>query len=360
MEPLKEMFNKTFYRDLSTAIKKVYSAFDDHGFLTAIEAEYLALSLNERLKLTTRTLHNFLPENYERCLNILKKVVLYIKPGYTTLICPDFVAKYGLEHADISLEALKYFTPFGSSEFAVREFLINDFDYTISVMTKWAEDKNHHVRRLASEGSRPRLPWSFKLNQVINNPTLTIPILNKLRTDSELYVRKSVANHLNDIGKDHPEILLDLVKSWDIYHPHTAWIVKHGCRSLIKKGDPRALQLFDAPPDVKVEISKLKINPKHPCIGESMNFTFDLVSLSELSQKIIVDYILHYRKKSEELSPKVFKLKVITLEPKQKVNISKNQRFTDFTTRIHFPGIHLLQIQVNGLIKAEIKFDLKN
>lgn len=353
------MFNLAFYRDLSAAVKKVYSSFDQVGFLERIETEYLPLALNERLRLTTRALHQYLPKNYQRSLDILKKVVALLKPGYPTLIFPDYVAQYGLDHFDLSLAALKYFTPFGSSEFAVREFLKKDFYYTIAIMTKWAEDKDHHLRRLASEGSRPRLPWSFKLDEVILHPEVTMPILNKLKTDSELYVRKSVANHLNDLSKDHPEYLLDLVSTWDLDHPHTAWIVTHACRTLIKKGHPRALHLFDAPHDVAVDITNLKIRPRKFKIGETMTFTFDMISSSPQPQKIIVDYIIHYRKKLGELSPKVFKLKIITLEPHQKTSITKKQRFTDFSTHTHFPGPHLLQIQINGGIQAEIKFELQ-
>ena len=160
------------------------------------------------------------------------------------MFCPDFVGLYGLDHSEESLEALKYLTVYSSSEFAVREFLIRDRKRTLAAMKRWSTDQNHHVRRLSSEGSRPRLPWSFKLTEFIADPSLTKPILVNLRADESLYVRKSVANHLNDISKDHPEWMLDLVSSWDRADEPTKWIIKRAARTLVKAGHPRVVSVF--------------------------------------------------------------------------------------------------------------------
>lgn len=359
MEPLKEMFNKNYYRQLSDAIKQVFPAFDQPAFLKDIYATYPSLELNERLRLTSRQLHHYLPADYLVALNILKKTAPQLSTGYTALVFPDYVSQFGLDHFELSLEALKYFTPFGSSEFAVRVFLKKDFAHTLEVMQAWAEDVDPHVRRLASEGSRPRLPWSFKLDQVIKNPATTVPILRKLQTDESLYVRKSVANHLNDFSKDHPEFLIDLVTSWDLTHPATAWIVRHACRTLIKKGHPRALKIFEVEQKIHAEVNHLNLTPSKLKIGDHLNFSFELVSTAEKPQKCIIDYIIHYRKKAGDLSPKVFKLKEMILQPHATIQISKKQYFADLTTRKHYPGEHLLEIQINGLIKARKTFHLK-
>lgn len=350
------MFNKAYYHQLSDAVKTIFPPFNQPAFLKEIQATFTALELNERLRLTSRQLHHYLPADYPTTLHILKKTAEKLPSGYTAMVFPDYVSQFGLDHFELSLEALKYFTPFGSSEFAVRVFLKKDFARTLQVMLTWAEDADPHVRRLASEGSRPRLPWSFKLDEVIKNPTSTVPILNKLKTDESLYVRKSVANHLNDFSKDHPGFLLDLVTSWDMTHPATAWIVRHACRTLIKKGHPRAFKIFAVEQKIKVEVNHLKLTPAKLKIGDQMNFSFELVSITHKPQKCIIDYLIHYRKKGGDLSPKVFKLKEMILQPHQSIHLSKKQHFTDLTTRRHYPGEHLLEIQINGLIKARKTF----
>ena len=356
MEPLKEMFNKTFYESFAVEFSKADKNFDPKKFLREVTANIEGLSLNQRMRRTSEVLKNNLPSDYKKAILVLEKVIPHTKTGYTNLVYPDFVGLYGQADFEVSMEALKQFTKFGSSEFAIREFLKRDFNKTIKVMQAWSKDKNHHVRRLSSEGSRPRLPWSFKLDEVIKNPKSTQTILENLKADSELYVRKSVANHLNDVSKENTEYMLDLVNSWDKKNPHTAWIIKHASRSLIKKGHPGSLSVFDFEKNVKVKVDNFHLNKSKVNLGESLLFTFDIVSDKSSSQKLVIDYIIHYRKKLGELSPKVFKLKEVELKPKERITISKSQVFKDFTTRKHFAGKHLLQIQVNGKVLAEKEF----
>ena len=260
MELLKEMFGHTFYQKLANTFAVVHKPFQAERFVKEVTFELENLSLNQRMRNTSIILHQHLPEDYSKAINIMKEVVPQLNSGYTTLVFPDFVSLYGLYHFRESLDALKYFTSFGSSEFAVRTFLRHDLDKTLNVMYKWSTNENHHVRRLASEGSRPRLPWSFKLDEIIKNPRLTAPILENLKSDDELYVRKSVANHLNDLSKDSPDYVLRLVKTWDKIHPHTAWIVKRGIRSLLKQGDKKSMALFNLTKDVKISVKRFKLS----------------------------------------------------------------------------------------------------
>jgi len=358
MEPLKEMFNKAFATHLSSHIKKVYPGFDEGSFLTSIHKQLPPLELNQRMRLFTKELKTHLPEPFPKALAILRQTAPQTKQGYTSLIYPDFVGLYGKEHLDASLNALKYFTVFGSSEFAIREFLKSDFERTMVAMHAWSEDQNEHVRRLSSEGCRPRLPWSFKLDEVIKHPEHTFPLLNKLKTDPSLYVRKSVANHLNDISKDHPEKLLAYLAEWDLSHPHTSWIVKRACRTLIKKGDAESLNLFEFEKKPKVLVQNFKLNTKRIRIGEEIIFSFDLISQKSKPQKLAIDYKVHYIKPSGSLLPKVFKLKEVNLEPKQNLPLLKKHSFKHFSTRQQHPGKHLLEIQINGMIYASIEFSL--
>jgi len=277
-EQLKEMFNSKFYEQLAHQFNKVDKHFHPHKFVQEVIADLPQLSLNQRLRNTSVVLKKHLPVDYKRSLEIMFEVIPHLKTGYTTLVFPDFVGLYGHDDFDTSMQALKYFTSFGSSEFAIREFLKRDFNKTIKVMQQWAKDKDPHVRRLASEGSRPRLPWSFKLDEVIKHPDKTLPVLEILKTDEELYVKKSVANHLNDISKDNTEWMLRVLKQWDDKDPHTLWIKKHASRSLIKKGNAASLSLFNFEKDTKVKIEKFKLDKPLIKLGEALQFEFDLVS----------------------------------------------------------------------------------
>ena len=351
------MFGKPYYSRLAEAVSQVHKPFRRDVFLREVLAPLPPLSLNERMRHTSLMLKQHLPDNYQTTIGILREVAPLADRGYTALVFPDFVSQFGTHDLRTSLDALHYFTKFGSSEFAVRTFLKLDFDRTIHIMHDWSTDDNEHVRRLASEGSRPRLPWSFKLDAVINNPESTRGILENLKADDSLYVRKSVANHLNDITKDSPQYVLKLIKGWDQKHVHTKWIIKRGCRSLFKLGDKQSLKAFNYTQHVQITIRKLSITPKVK-VGGVFTFTFDLVSISKKMQRLMVDFRIHYMKKSGQTSAKVFKLKEIELKPGEVLSISKNQRFQDFTTRKHFAGKHKLEIVVNGEIVKTGGFDV--
>ncbi|MCW3465211.1 DNA alkylation repair protein [Chitinophaga nivalis] len=358
MEPLKEMFNKAFYQHFANSFASVNPHFNAAVFIKAVTKNLDELSLNARLRNTSIVLQQFLPAAYEKAIKVLYDVAPLLPTGYTALVLPDFVALYGKAYFSLSMEALRDFTSLGSSEFAIREFLKTDFKKTLTVMHKWADDKDHHVRRLASEGSRPRLPWSFKLDEVIKEPALTTGILEKLKADETLYVRKSVANHLNDISKDNTAYMLQLVKGWDSTHPHTAWIIKHASRTLIKKGDQESLAIFNFEKEVKVRLDKFRLSAATIQLGEVLQFELQLTSEKTTPQKLVIDYIIHYPKASGELSAKVFKLKEITLLPGQEVKLTKQQLFKDLTTRKHYAGKHGIAIMVNGKVLAEKNFRL--
>lgn len=349
MEPLKEMFNEHFYKEFALEFQKVFNVFDKKKFVKEVTFEIENLSLNQRLRKTSLVLKNYLPSDFDSAINIMMEVIPNTKKGYTSLVFPDYVSLYGHHHFKKSMEALKFFTQFGSSEFAIREFLRTDFKKTIKVMEAWSKDKNYHVRRLASEGSRPRLPWSFKLDEVINTPSVTKVILNNLKEDDELYVRKSVANHLNDISKENADYMLDFISSWDISNQKTSWIIKHACRTLIKKGNSKSLLIFNYEKKPKISLENFTWNTSNVRLGEILSFQFDVVSKKNSNQKLVIDYIIHYKKATKEFSAKVFKLKDIVLAPKQTVSISKSQVFKDFSTRKHVSGTHILEIQINGV-----------
>ena len=357
-EALKEMFNRKFYEHFAQEFSKADKNFHPDKFVIEVLKNSEQLSLNERLRNTSVVLKRHLPDNYKKSIALLFKTIPSLSKNYTALVFPDFVGLYGHKDFNLSMEALKYFTPFGSSEFAIREFLKRDFYKTIDVMSKWADDSNYHVRRLSSEGCRPRLPWSFKLDEVIKNPKATQPILEKLKSDDELYVRKSVANHLNDISKDNTQWMQQLLITWDKTNANTLWIVKHASRTLIKKGNAQSLAFFNFEKNVKVQLENFKLNKTKLKLGETLQFEFDVISEKSKSQKLAIDFAVHYFKKSGVLSPKVFKLKELELKPGQSVHIVKKHRFQDFTTRKHYSGKHIIEILVNGRSVQKKQFEL--
>jgi 3-methyladenine DNA glycosylase AlkC len=359
MEPLKEMFGPVFLKKLAHAFSTEYKPFASEAFLKSAMEPLAAMSLNERMHHIAQMLKEYLPSDYKRSIAIMKEVIPQLNPGYTNLVFPDYVSLFGTSNFTTSLDALKFFTQFGSSEFAIRTFLKLDLEKTLPILYAWSEDDNHHVRRLASEGSRPRLPWSFKLDAIIKNPALTTPILENLKTDNELYVRKSVANHLNDFSKDSPRHLLTLVNGWDKTHPHTAWIIRQGCRSLLKQGDKKSMAVFNLTRDVRVAVKKFTINKPVIRLNEELMFQFEVVSKKTSAQRLMIDYRIHYFKKSGVQLPKVFKLKEIALKAGDTQSFVKKQRFQDFTTRKHYSGPHALEIVINGVVMKRKRFEFK-
>jgi len=299
-----------------------------------------------------------LPKDFPKALAVLKRIAPHLPEGFVGIFLPDFVGQHGHDHFDESMDALKFFTPFSSAEFAIREFLKRDLPRTLAVMERWSRDEDEHVRRLASEGCRPRLPWSFRLEALVADPSPVRPILENLRTDPSLYVRKSVANHLNDISKDHPDWMLARLAAWDLAHPHTQWIARRAARTLIKLGHKPALLLFNFGGQPAVKLTGFKLAPARLKLGQAIAFSFALTSTSRQSQQLAIDYLIHYVKASGQTARKVFKLREITLGPGQRQTLGKRQTIRNFTTRKHYPGRHRLEIQVNGLILAKAGFDL--
>jgi 3-methyladenine DNA glycosylase AlkC len=355
---LKDWFDEARYRSLADQLASLHPRFDRKRFLKLTLGGLGDRSLMQRLRRTSEATREALPLGYRDSLDVLRELAPQIDHGFVTLFLPDFVGLHGHDDFDASMDALKFFTPFGSSEFAIREFLKRDLRRTLRVMHGWSEDANEHVRRLASEGCRPRLPWSFRLVELVADPAPALPILENLKADPSLYVRKSVANHLNDIAKDHPDKTLDVLHSWDRDHPHTAWIAKRALRTLIKEGHAGALTLLGAGEAAKVRVDSFEVTPKRVRLGETVNLCLAITSTARKSQRLLVDYVIHYVKQSGGTSEKVFKWKELELAPGGTVALEKRQTIRDFTTRKHYPGIHRVEVQVNGARLAEGAFGL--
>ncbi|WP_426204311.1 DNA alkylation repair protein [Pseudomonas sp. TWP3-1] len=345
---LKEIFNVERLQHIATETSAVYPAFNAKAFLKHASDGLAELSVMQRMARVSESLHTVLPLDYEGSLEVLRALAPRLNSGFVSMCLPHYVASYGAHAFDTSMQALKYFTAFGSSEFAVRYFLRSDLERSLELMHDWARDENHHVRRLASEGSRPRLPWSFRLDAVQADPSLAAGILNQLKADESLYVRKSVANHLNDVTKVHPDWVLDTVEGWSLENKHTAWIAKHALRSLIKQGDLRALTVMGAGAKAEVELLDVQVAPAVVRLGESITLSFAVRSLVPVDQRLVIDYAIDYVKANGSTSAKVFKLKALTLPAFTTDRVQRRQVIKDFTTRKHHAGRHAIHVMVNG------------
>jgi len=355
---LKDWFNVARYSQIADLLADVHPGFDRKRFLAVATAGLNELTLIQRVRRATDACHTTLPADFPKAVAALKRIAPRVQHGFVGIFLPDYVGQHGHAHFEESMEALKFFTVFSSAEFAIREFLKRDLARTLAVMERWSRDENEHVRRLASEGSRPRLPWSFRLDALVADPSPAAPILENLRADPSLYVRKSVANHLNDISKDHPDWMLARLKSWDLAHPHTQWIAKRAARTLIKAGHKPALTLFNFGGKPAVKLLDFKVTPARLKLGQTLALSFNLKSASRKPQQLAVDYLIHYVKAAGGTAPKVFKLREIPLAPGETVPVRKRQTIRNFTTRKHYPGRHRLEIQVNGRILAGAEFIL--
>ncbi len=277
--------------------------------------------------------------------------------GWMIWAVADAAAVRALEHADdrdfdAGLELLRALTPRLTAEAAIRRFLLRDADRTLAGVAGWTDDEDEHVRRLVSEGTRPFLPWAVRVPALVSRPSATIPLLDALHRDPAEYVRRSVANHLNDLSRVDAELATGTAGRWLESAPGdvpTTRLVRHAMRTLIKQGDPRALALhgFTAPPE------DLVVSGPHPDrealrIGEELTFTCTLEHGGDAPVELAIDYVVHYVKASGRTTPKVFKLTTRTVAPGERVTLTARRSFVQRTTRTHHPGVHALELQVNG------------
>ncbi len=311
--------------------------------------------LKQRLRHLAVCLGEVLPD-YAEALEILERSAAETG-GFMGMVLSEYVLCFGLDDPARSLPALRSFTRYGSSEFAIRPFLERDPEATLAVMLEWTTDANEHVRRLASEGCRPRLPWAPALPAFKADPEPILPILEALRDDPSEYVRRSVANNLNDISKDHPERVLEIAEAWIGRSARTDRIVKHACRTLLKAGDPRAMRIFGFADPGRLDVEELTLSEAAVSIGGELRFAFALVNGEDATRKVRLEYRVDYVKARGKRSSKVFQIKEGDMAPGRH-RVERKLSLKDLSTRKHHPGTHGLAIVVNGVPKAEASFDL--
>jgi 3-methyladenine DNA glycosylase AlkC len=352
-EKLKDiLFPKEKVELFGRVLKEEYPAFDSEKFVNSVcDEKWPERELKEKMRHTTLCLHKYLPEDFSEAVAILQAIVPKVT-GFEAIVLPDYVEVFGIDYPEISVPALGVLTTCGSSEYGIRPFLNRDLKGTMKHMLAWADNEDFKVRRFASEGCRPRLPWGMGVPALKKDPSLILPILEKLKNDPEEFVRKSVANNLNDISKDHPELVLDICERWQGNSKNTDWIIKQACRTLLKQGNKRAMLLFGFANPGQMQIENLQFTDLSPKIGNEISFSFNLNLLTKKKQKVRLEYIVHFVKSTGKTSPKVFQMKEVVLPPGVH-QVQKKHSFVNMSTRKHFAGKHTFQIVVNGEVKAE-------
>ena len=358
-------FNEPLTKEFASIFKKIYPVFKEDEFVASVlNDEWEAKELKERMRHVTVVLHDYLPKGYKKATALFKKLVKYLIKERPTkgslyfeyMFLPDYIEYYGVDDFDTSMEAIEIITQYSSAEFALRPFLVKYPENMKGQMEKWAKHESHWVRRLATEGYRPRLPWGAKIEHLRERPQQIIPILETLKNDPSLDVRRSVANNLNDISKDHPEMVLEIGKKWIDKNDDVDWVVKHGLRTLLKQGNTKAMLLFGFADPKNIEVSNLQIKPTEIPIGKDAEFSFHLDVKSKKKVKLRLEYFIYFLKANGTLSKKIFKIKEKSYSAKHQEVITKKHSFKQLTSRKHYPGVHKLSIVVNGVEYESISF----
>jgi 3-methyladenine DNA glycosylase AlkC len=365
--PLKDLYSASFYDSFSNILEEILPDFDKENFLALIFDEtWKAKELKDRMRHTSRILHQFLPKDFKEAVGIILltiekiRVKNFITSSLEFMFFPDYVETYGITNFEHSVKVIEFVTQFTSCEFAVRPFIIQYGSKMLDQMHLWSKHENHHVRRLASEGSRPRLPWAMAIPTLKKDPKAILSILENLKTDPSEYVRRSVANSLNDIAKDNPGIVISIAKKWKGLSKETDGIVKHGCRTLLKQGHPEIMALYDLSPSRQMVISDFFIHTKKVRIGEDLKFSFSVQNSDKQRHSFRLEYAIYYLKQNGQFGKKVFKIKEGQIEPGNEISIFKKQCFKIITTRRFYEGKQKLSVILNGIEKEIIEFELGN
>lgn len=371
MEPFKNNISPDLVRCIGGHVAQHHADFDRLGFEADILEELDSLELKQRAALIARHLDHHLPRELPARFAILQAMLHPMTEvafdrgsdeqgirGWGMMPLGMVVAASGLEDFEASFVLLKEMTKRATAEFDVRPFLARDQDQALAIMAPWVKDESVHVRRLVSEGTRPRLPWGMRLQALVADPTPTLPLLEALKDDPEDYVRRSVANHLNDIAKDHPELVADIAKRWlKGADRNREKLVRHACRSLIKQGHTATLEAFGLnPPEILVEGPQ--VLTAEVAYGDTVGFNIELVSTSSKTQDLVIDYLIHFKKANGTLAPKVFKWTKLTLAPGERLTLSRSHAIRPITTRVYYGGTQAVSLRINGLDFGFSEFEL--
>jgi 3-methyladenine DNA glycosylase AlkC len=371
-EPFKNFYSIDLIEQMSGHLARVAPGFDKHGFAQCAAENIEANELKQRAAQIRVALDKFLPDDFGRAVEImlaslhphdsveLSAVGMNAEGirGWAVMPMSELIGLRCEEDFELAMQAQHTLTKRFSSEFGIRYSILANPERAMEIILGWTRDKNHHVRRLASEGCRPRLPWAMQLPMFMADPSPVLPVLEALKDDDSEYVRRSVANNVNDIAKDHPDIAANLALKWmEGAGKARQKTVRHASRTLIKQGHPIALKALGfAPP--QVDVSPVRVTTPTVMFGEALEFESMLVSTASKPQNLVIDYVLHFRKANGRTAPKTFKLKTATLKPGERMAIKRRHPIRPITTRRYYNGAQSVELQINGAAMGDTGFEL--
>jgi len=371
-EPFKNLLSRDVIEGMASHFKKYASNFDEKSFISDATQDLELLELKERTDRITDTMIKYFPTDFKKAGKIMlsslgsplgddvSSGVVDSKgiSGWAITPLAHYVGLKGHENFDLSMTLFKEMTKCASSEFGIRFFILKQPEKTLAVLKNWALDSDQHVRRLVSEGSRPRLPWAMRLPIFIEDPSPVIEILEILKDDESEYVRRSVANNLNDIAKDHPDIVSDISEKWMVNaSDKRIKLIRHACRTLIKNGHKKTLAILGYKPPSIREVN-IEILTPVVLFGEALEFSISIASSSSQDQPLMIDYIIHHQKANGKISPKVFKCRIANLLTNKTLRITKKHPIKKITTRVYYAGLHSLEVIINGVSVGKSDFQL--
>lgn len=363
----KDEINPAVVVRIGAALAAFQPGFPEDAFAADGRRGLAGLEMKDRVRHVMAALSRHLPDDFPQALEAVRQAALLLDEdgqpllsGFAAWPLIDWVGEYGLDHPDLSLEALRRMTHRFSAEFAIRPFLLQHSESTLATLRTWIDDDDHHVRRLISEGTRPRLPWGRRLPMFMDDPAPVLALLESLKDDPEEYVRRSVANNLNDIAKDHSDLVAEVGARWMKGAGRARQrLVRHGLRTLVKQGHESALKAlgYNTRPGVKVELS---LENDALRVGQSLNLDIQITSTRRRAQKLVVDFAVYFRKSDGSLAPRIFKWKVVDLPSGGHVRLRKKHMMVPRSVRPLYPGRHEVALLVAGREFSRRAFLLKS
>lgn len=375
-ESFKNMFNEQFFDKFTKDLKLVINDWDTGKFASQIvNGDWENMGYKQRIAHITRNLHTILPADYKTAVDKILELLDCIKdslPDFSQIddknfgllaleygaILDNYIEQYGMDDYETSIKAIEKVTQFTTCEFVTHAFIAKYPEEMMKQMLAWSKHEHWGVRRLASEGCRPRLPWAMSLPNLKKDPTPIIPILENLKNDPSRFVRLSVANNLNDIAKDNPELVIELAKSWKGDSKEVDWVIKHGCRTLLKQGNPEIMKLFGLESIENIAIEGFHISADKIKIGNSLEFGFSLSNNSDKKATVRLEYGIYYQMSNGALSRKIYKISEKEYAGNTVTQISRKHSFRVITTRKFYPGLHQITLIINGKECERLNFKL--
>ncbi|NCC35299.1 MAG: DNA alkylation repair protein [Chloroflexia bacterium] len=363
----KDHFDARLAHDLVTRLSVVAPSFPAEAFTAQVVPQLAPLELKARVTVFAQALRDHLPADYPLALSSLLAILGpphredqgMFNDGWYLMPVAAFIERYGLDHLEESLDGMHALTQRHTAEFAIRPFLVRYPDEVLARLHQWATDESFHVRRLVSEGTRTRLPWATRLEQFIVEPTPVLGLLEHLKDDPSAYVRRSVANNLNDLAKDHPERVVATLSRWrEGANAQRLALIRHALRTLVKQGHPDALHILGAG-SPEVSLIALTVTPASVPIGDTLQLAVQIENTSTNAQQLVIDYILHLVGARGERRRKVFKWATRLLEPGATLILTRRHSFAPVTVRRYYPGAHQIELQINGAILGDVTFMLE-